>query len=55
LLTKSDLNEVLGDFDPERAVHFLRNLANSAPAITLSSRSGNGMDKWVAWLRQQMS
>ncbi len=55
LLTKSDLNEILGDFDPERAIRFLRDLANSAPAITLSSRSGNGMDKWVAWLRQQMS
>ena len=55
LLTKSDLNEVLGDFDPERAVQFLRELANSAPAITLSSRSGDGMDTWLAWLRQQMS
>jgi len=53
LLTKSDLNEVLGDFDPERAVHYLRELANAAPAITLSSRSGAGMDQWVEWLRQQ--
>ena len=55
LLTKSDLLEVLGDFDPERAVHCMRELANPAPAITLSSRSGVGMDAWVAWLRQQMS
>jgi hydrogenase nickel incorporation protein HypB len=55
LLTKSDLNEVLGDFDPERAVQYLRELANPAPAITLSSRSGAGMESWVAWLRQQMS
>ena len=53
LLTKSDLNEVLGDFDPERAVHHLRELANAAPAITLSSRSGAGMDQWLEWLRQQ--
>lgn len=53
LLTKSDLNEVLGDFNPERAVHHLRELANAAPAITLSSRSGAGMDQWLEWLRQQ--
>jgi hydrogenase nickel incorporation protein HypB len=55
LLSKSDLLEVLGDFDPERAVHCMRELANPAPAITLSSRSGDGMDAWVTWLRQQMS
>jgi len=55
LLSKSDLLEVLGDFDPDRAVHCMRDLANPAPAITLSSRSGEGMDAWVAWLRQQMS
>ena len=55
LLTKADLLDVLGDFNPERAVRHLRELANPAAAITLSGRSGSGMDAWLAWLRQQMS
>jgi hydrogenase nickel incorporation protein HypB len=51
LLTKSDLLEVLGDFDPDKAVRSLRDLANPAPAVQCSSRSGAGMDEWLAWLR----
>lgn len=52
LLTKSDLIDVLGDFDPKRAVNALRDLANPAPAFRLSSRSDEGMEPWLAWLRQ---
>lgn len=55
LVSKSDLLEVLGDFDPEKAIRHLRELANDAPAITLSSRSGTGMDAWIDWLQQQVS
>ena len=55
LLTKSDLLEVLGDFDPQRATSALRNLANPAPVITLSSRSGEGINEWLAWLRDAAS
>jgi hydrogenase nickel incorporation protein HypB len=55
LLTKSDLLEVLGDFDPRRATQAFRNLANPAPVITLSSRSGEGMDAWLQWLRDLRS
>jgi hydrogenase nickel incorporation protein HypB len=50
LITKSDLLEVLGDFDPKRAEECLRNLANAAPLYELSSRAGTGMDNWLAWL-----
>jgi hydrogenase nickel incorporation protein HypB len=50
LITKSDLLEVLGDFDPKRAEDCLRNLANTAPLYELSSRSGTGMDNWLEWL-----
>ncbi len=53
LLSKSDLFEVLGDFDPNRATLALRNLANSAPVIRLSSRNGDGMLEWGTWLREQ--
>lgn len=50
LITKSDLLEVLGDFDPMRAEECLRNLANPAPLYELSSRAGTGMANWLAWL-----
>jgi hydrogenase nickel incorporation protein HypB len=55
LLTKADLLDVLGDFDTQRATDALRNLANPAPVISLSSRSGEGMDKWLSWLRKSVS
>ena len=50
LITKSDLLEVLGDFDPGRAETCLRNLANTAPLYELSSRDGSGIDSWLDWL-----
>lgn len=55
LLSKSDLIDVLGDFDPDKAVQHLRDLASPAPAITLSARSGVGMDAWCTWLRQHLA
>lgn len=54
LLTKTDLLEVLDDFEPERAEHNLRNLASTAPVITLSSRKELGMDSWLKWLDTQV-
>jgi hydrogenase nickel incorporation protein HypB len=53
LLSKSDLYAVLDDFDPERATQALRNLANPAPVIRLSSRNGAGMSDWIHWLQQE--
>ncbi len=50
LVSKSDLLEVLGDFDVEAAIGHVRGLANAAPVIPVSSRSGAGMDAWLAWL-----
>jgi hydrogenase nickel incorporation protein HypB len=50
LITKSDLLEVLGDFDPRHAESCLRNLANTAPLFELSSRDGSGIDSWLDWL-----
>ena len=55
LLTKSDLIDVLGDFEPARAESHLRNLANPAPVIELSARSGNGMEMWIDWLTGQLA
>jgi hydrogenase nickel incorporation protein HypB len=53
LLSKSDLYPVLDDFDPERATQALRNLANPAPVLQLSSRNGEGMHDWIQWLQHE--
>lgn len=50
LITKSDLLEVLDDFDPAVAGNCVRSLASDAPLMTLSSRSGAGLDAWIEWL-----
>jgi hydrogenase nickel incorporation protein HypB len=50
LISKSDLIDVLGDFDPEKASAHLRDLANEAQVIEISARSGNGMNAWLTWL-----
>ena len=53
LITKADLLEVLGDFDPGVAEQYLRQLANPAPVIEVSARSGTGMDTWLDWIQGQ--
>ena len=53
LITKSDLLAVLDDFVPEKAERHLRELASTAPVITLSARSGGGMQGWLDWLRKE--
>ena len=50
LISKSDLTEVLGDFDPAIAESCVRDLASDAPVFELSARSGDGMDAWLSWL-----
>ncbi len=55
LLTKTDLLPVLDDFDPEKAEHYLRQLANPAPLLRLSSKTGASLEPWLAWLRAQVA
>jgi hydrogenase nickel incorporation protein HypB len=55
LLTKADLLAVLDDFDPAKAETCLRNLANPAPVIALSAKTGVGLQDWVNWLQQAVS
>ena len=55
LLTKTDLLAVLDDFDPEKAIHCLRQLANPAPVIQLSARKQQGMQNWINWLDNAVS
>jgi len=54
LITKADLLEVLGDFDPDKAERHLRRLASEAPVRTLSARRGAGMDGWLEWLASEL-
>jgi len=54
LLTKTDLLEVLDDFDTHKAEHNLRQLASRAPVFELSSRDATGLDQWLNWLSQQV-
>jgi len=49
-ITKLDLLNAVGDFAPTRAAGHLRNLANAAPVLEISARSGAGMASWIAWL-----
>lgn len=53
LISKSDLLPVLDDFQPGRVRACLHNLASQAPVLELSSRTGQGMDAWLDWLRQR--
>jgi hydrogenase nickel incorporation protein HypB len=55
LLSKADLLTVLDDFSPDQAIKHLRNLANDAPVITISSRNGEGMADWLSWLEEALS
>ncbi len=50
LLTKSDLLQVLDDFDPDEALRCLQQLANPAPMLKLSAKSGDGMQDWLSWI-----
>ncbi len=52
LLTKVDLLGVL-DFDVQRVRDDLSRLNTRAPFIELSSRRGDGMNRWLTWLADQ--
>jgi hydrogenase nickel incorporation protein HypB len=53
LLSKCDLLPVLDDFQPENARRNLQALANAAPVIELSAKTGAGMEAWLQWLRTE--
>ena len=53
LVTKADLLGVLDDFDVAKVARHVRELGNAAPVVTISARSGEGMDVWLDWLRAQ--
>jgi len=55
LITKMDLLPLLPEFDPARAEGCLRALANGAPVLRLSCRSGAGIADWCGWLESELA
>lgn len=53
LISKSDLLKFIDDFNASDAEHHLRQLASRAPCLNLSARTGEGMDAWTGWLRDE--
>ena len=54
LLTKVDLRSVL-DYDCERVKTDLDRINTRAPRFEISSKTGQGLDQWLAWLHEQRS
>ena len=53
LLSKCDLLPVLDDFSPDEARRHVRELANPAAVLELSSKTGDGMTQWLDWILSQ--
>lgn len=54
LLSKTDLLSVLDDFDPAKAEHHLRNLANESAVIQISVKQKESLNQWLNWLREEI-
>ena len=55
LISKLDLLPYLSDFSPDRAEAYLRQLATPAPTLSLSAKTGEGMQSWLDWLSAQQA
>lgn len=55
VITKTDLLPVLDDFDPEYATSCLRQLANLAPVMQVSAKTGTGVGVWLQWIRDELA
>jgi len=53
MISKADLLPVLDDFQPDRAREYLHDLASDAPVFEVSSKTGQGMELWLDWIRNQ--
>ena len=55
VLSKTDLLEVLTDFDPRRAAAALRALGGDTPMISTAARRAPALDSWLDWLEQVLA
>jgi hydrogenase nickel incorporation protein HypB len=54
VLSKTDLLDVLDDFDPLRAAAALRMLGRDTPMIRTAARRGRALEPWLVWLEQEL-
>ncbi len=54
VINKIDIAEVVG-FDRERALDSVAKVAPGVPVFELSARTGEGMDAWLAFLRERLA
>lgn len=54
LLNKIDLVPHL-DYDKEKAIRFIKQVNPGIPVFELSGRTGQGMDLWLDWIREQVA
>jgi len=54
LCTKADLLPLMPEFQTERAEHYLRDLASTAPFETASTRTPGELEHWLQWLRDEL-
>ena len=55
LISKTDLLAVLDDFAPQKAEHYIRELASHAPVLQVASRRAPDLDRWLQWLEVEIS
>ena len=55
VLSKSDLLDVLEDFDPARAAVALRALGRDTPMIRTAARRTPALGPWLEWLEQELT
>ncbi len=53
VVTKADLLPYL-DFDLDAFKELVHGLNPDAPVLTLSAKTGEGLDAWIAWLRERV-
>ncbi|SDQ12244.1 hydrogenase nickel incorporation protein HypB [Pseudovibrio sp. Tun.PSC04-5.I4] len=55
LITKSDLLPVLDDFDMDTARRCIRRINPKTEILTLSSKTGEGVESWLDWLGTKLT
>jgi hydrogenase nickel incorporation protein HypB len=55
VLSKTDLLDVLDDFDPARAAQALRALGRDTPMIHAAARRAPMLDPWLTWLEDKVA
>ena len=54
VLSKTDLLDVMDDFDPERAAEALRSLGRGTPMIRTAARRVPSIGPWLDWLEREI-